>query len=80
MFTESNDAFKERDDCVVCRWRNTPMCPVNSDYVGRQLSDVTRSIAVNNICHRFVASQEEQERRWQMTMSKMQQNIFNGGS
>jgi hypothetical protein len=76
MFTESNEAFKGRDTCSVCRWRDTSMCPVSSDYIGRQLSDVARSINVNKNCHRFVASQKEQQHRWQLTMDKMKQNVF----
>ena len=76
MFTELNDAFKQSDNCTVCQWQYTSMCPVNGGYIGRQLSDVTQTINVNKMCHRFVVSPLEQQKRWQLTMDKMHQNIF----
>ena len=75
MFTELNNAYKKFDNCNVCQWQVTSMCPVSDNYIGRQLSDVTQTININKICHRFVVEPHEQERRWQLLMEKMQQNI-----
>ena len=75
MFRDDNDAFKHHDSCLVCRWKSTTMCPRDSGYVGRPISDSISDPYSTKICHRFVVTNWETERRWKLTMEKLHQNL-----
>lgn len=69
---EADDAFI-KGFCNVCRWNRTEMCPLNSDFIGRAMIDIENFNFTN--CHRFCMTVEERERRWQIVMDKMHENI-----
>jgi len=61
--------------CYHCRWIYSKMCPRDVDYVGRYMSnpDIIKKRR-DNICHRFVMTNDERERRWNQVMYKLHEN------
>lgn len=66
--------FSHQDNCTVCKWQYTQMCPKNYKFAGRYMSDPDR-VHELTICHRFVCNKTEQERREMIFYDKMQKNI-----
>lgn len=63
------------DSCEHCRWFETAMCPNNDNFIGRTLFDVGQKQSKYRICHRFVLTNKERERRWQQVLDKLHENI-----
>lgn len=59
--------------CNVCRWSHSEMCPRQSTFVGRVMSDLANFDFTS--CHRFCMTTNERERRWKIVMDKMHENI-----
>lgn len=75
MFANPKDAYVKDNKCTVCRWDNTTACPLHHDYIGRKLFDEYLSIGRVKICHRFVMTDTEKERRWNLTMQTLNSNL-----
>jgi len=67
-----NDGFTDRNRCGCCVWQQTEKCPQHRDFNGRRLFDVNKSV---QYCHRFKMTDEEKERRWQLTMDKLGEGL-----
>lgn len=72
MFTDNT--FADRDNCSVCRWRHSRMCPKSYEYVGRFMGNPDE-IRQRNLCHKFVPSAMEDERRQEIIYDKLHENL-----
>ena len=79
MFIDQHEAFNDQNHCSHCRWLDSNMCPGHIDFVGRPMAadHVYQSINMR-LCHRFVMNNEERQRRWEMTMEKLNENLPEG--
>jgi len=50
------------------------MCPKSYDYVGRFMGDPDK-IRQRNLCHKFVPSASENERREEIIYQKLHENL-----
>jgi hypothetical protein len=66
--------YAERNNCTVCRWKSTEMCPYDFKFVGRHMVDIQQMPSATG-CHRFVLTAYEQEYRDDMLMTKLALNI-----
>lgn len=66
--------FNHQDNCSLCKWNCTQMCPKDYKFVGRYMVNPDKLHKLS-ICHRYVCKKSEQERRELIFYDKMHQNI-----
>lgn len=66
------------NECTDCRWHQTSACPHNQHYPNNPLMSLDDK-RVYEICHRFVLTNEERERRHEALMRKLSENIIVDG-
>lgn len=67
--------YDKNDGCHVCMWQKTKMCPHQENFIGNHLRDPEKISNRIEICHRYMITNQERQRRWQITMQKLHENL-----